>query len=139
MKTIQCAHPPHHRNGFVAIWRLRHWPSTAGMSPQSHCGDEEVGRIALSSYSNSIRIKNNKTFPKTESEAIPSRPATSSPRKYRILPRNDTIFYSQNSKNLQDASAENRGVTKFELKEVIHLIQNTMLTLTAFENRFSEQ
>ena len=23
---------------------LRHWPSTAGMSSQSHCGDEEDGR-----------------------------------------------------------------------------------------------
>ena len=23
MKTIQCAHPPHHRNGFVATCRLR--------------------------------------------------------------------------------------------------------------------
>ena len=22
---------------------LRHWPSIAGMSPQSHCGDEEDG------------------------------------------------------------------------------------------------
>ena len=80
-----------------------------------------------------------KNYQETEPEAIPSPPPTSSPRKYRILPRNDTIFYSQNSKNLQDASAENRGVTKSELKEVIHLIQNTMLTLTAFEKRFSEQ
>ena len=60
MKTIQCAHPPHHNNGFVATCRLwtasggvhalfRHWPSIAGMSPQSHCGDEEDGRIGLSS------------------------------------------------------------------------------------------
>ena len=81
MKTIQCAHPPHHHNGFVATCRLwtasggvhallvleptecstshyghmdiwtygRHWPSIAGMSPQSHCGDEEDGRIGLSS------------------------------------------------------------------------------------------
>ena len=48
MKTIQCAHPPHHHNGFVATCRL--WtPSIAGMSPQSHCGDEEDGRIGLSS------------------------------------------------------------------------------------------
>ena len=29
---------------------LRHWPSIAGMSPQSHCGDEEDVRIALSSW-----------------------------------------------------------------------------------------
>ena len=80
-----------------------------------------------------------KNYQETEPEAIPSTPPTSSPRKYRILSRNDTIFYSKNSKNLQDASAENRGVTKSELKEVIHLIQNTMQTLTAFEKRFSEQ
>ena len=83
-----------------------------------------------------------KNYQETEPEAIPSPPPTthpSSPRKYRILPRNDTIFYSQNSKNLQDASAENRGVTKSELKEVIHLIQNTRQTLSAFEKRFSEQ
>ena len=60
MKTIQCAHPPHHHNGFVATCRLwtasgmnsactmhelRHWPSIAGMLPQSHCGDEEDGCI----------------------------------------------------------------------------------------------
>ena len=80
-----------------------------------------------------------KNYQETEPKAIPSPPPTSSPRKYRMLPRNDTIFYSQNSKNLQDASAENGGVTKSELKEVIHLIQNTMQTLTAFETRFSEQ
>ena len=59
MKTIQCAHPPHHYNGFVATCRLWtasggvhvsvHWPSIAGMSPQSHFGDEEDGRIGLSS------------------------------------------------------------------------------------------
>ena len=68
MKAIQCAHPPHHHNGFVATCRLwtasggvhalvltltmrelRHWPSIAGMSPQSHCGDEEDGRIGLPS------------------------------------------------------------------------------------------
>ena len=47
MKTIQCAHPPHHHNGFVATCRL--WTASAGMSPQSHCGDEEDGRIGLSS------------------------------------------------------------------------------------------
>ena len=28
---------------------LRHWSAIAGMSPQSHCGDEEDGRIGLSS------------------------------------------------------------------------------------------
>ena len=57
-----------------------------------------------------------KNYQETEPEAIRSPPPTSSPRKYRILPRNDTIFYSQNSKNLQGASAENRGVTKSEIK-----------------------
>ena len=79
-----------------------------------------------------------KNYQETEPEANSSPPPTSSPRKYRILPRNDYIFYSQNSKNLQDASAEKGGVTKSELKEVIHLIQNTMQMLTAFEKRFSE-
>ena len=41
MKTIQCAQPMRQS--------IRHWPSIAGMSPQSHCGDEEDGRIGLSS------------------------------------------------------------------------------------------
>ena len=56
-----------------------------------------------------------------------------------MLPKNDTNFYLQSSENLQDASADNRGVTKSELKEVIHLIQNTMQTLTVFEKCFSKQ
>ena len=47
MKTIQCAHPPHYHNGFVAKCQL--WTAIACMSPQSHCGDEEDGRIGLSS------------------------------------------------------------------------------------------
>ena len=29
MKTIQCAHPPHHHNGFVAICRL--WTASGGV------------------------------------------------------------------------------------------------------------
>ena len=29
---------------------LCQWPSVAGMSPQSHCGDEEDGHIGLSSF-----------------------------------------------------------------------------------------
>ena len=54
MKTIQYAHPPHHYNGFVETCRLWaasggvHALSIAGMSPQSHCGDEEDGRVGLS-------------------------------------------------------------------------------------------
>ena len=67
-----------------------------------------------------------KNHQQTEPESVSSPPPTSLPRKYRILPRNDSMFYSQNSKNLQDASADNRGVTKSELKEVIHLIQLRM-------------
>ena len=35
---------------------LRHWPSIAGMSPQSHCGDEEDGRIGLSSWRHYIYV-----------------------------------------------------------------------------------
>ena len=34
---------------FNNMRELRHWPSIAGMSPQSHCGDEEDGCIGLSS------------------------------------------------------------------------------------------
>ena len=33
----------------LTIHELRHWPSIAGMSPQGHCGEEEDGRIGLSS------------------------------------------------------------------------------------------
>ena len=33
----------------LTMRELRHWPSIAGMSPQSHCGDEEDGCIKLSS------------------------------------------------------------------------------------------
>ena len=29
MKTIQCSHPPHHHNGFVATYRL--WPASGGI------------------------------------------------------------------------------------------------------------
>ena len=90
-------------------------------------------------YSNKEQQSSSKNYQETERESIPSPPPTSSPRKYRILPRKDIILYSQNSKNLQDASADNRGVKISELKEVIHLIPNTMETLTVFEKRFSEQ
>ena len=34
---------------YLYIW-LHHWPSIAGMSPQSHFGDEEDGRTGLSSW-----------------------------------------------------------------------------------------
>lgn len=50
-----------------------------------------------------------------------------------------TPFFIFNSENLQDTSADNTGMTKSELKEVIHLIQNTMETLTIFEKCFSNQ
>ena len=33
----------------LTMRELCHWPSIAGMPPQSHCGDEEDGRIGLSS------------------------------------------------------------------------------------------
>ena len=57
MKTIQCAHPPHHHNGFVPIYWLwttsgrvaDHWSSKASILSQGHCGDED-GRIVLSSW-----------------------------------------------------------------------------------------
>ena len=31
----------------LTMRELCHWPSIADMSPQSHCGDEEDGRIGL--------------------------------------------------------------------------------------------
>ena len=33
----------------IKMRELCHWLSIAGMSPQSHCGDKEDGRIGLSS------------------------------------------------------------------------------------------
>ena len=56
-------------------------------------------------------------------QTIPTPPATYSPREHRLLPRNNVISTLQNPKNLQVASAENRGVTKSELQEVIHLFK----------------
>ena len=41
--------------GFIAV-HSRHWPSIAGMSQQSHCGDEEDGHIWLSSWRHYIYI-----------------------------------------------------------------------------------
>ena len=29
---------------------LQHWPSIAGIFPQSHCGDDEDGHIGLYTY-----------------------------------------------------------------------------------------
>ena len=68
----------------------------------------EVTRLKHSD-SNKEQQRPSKNYQETEPQAIPSPQPTSSARKYYILPRNGTIFYSQNSKNLQDASEENRG------------------------------
>ena len=38
MKTIQCTHPPHHRNGFVATCRL--WTDSGGVCPVA-CGQRK--------------------------------------------------------------------------------------------------
>ena len=40
----------------LTMRELRHWPSIAGMSPQSHCGDVEDGRIGFSSWLHYICI-----------------------------------------------------------------------------------
>ena len=50
-------------------------------------------------HSNKEQQNPSKNYQQTDPESIPSPPPTSSPRKYHILPRNDIIFYSQNSKN----------------------------------------
>ena len=90
--------------------------------------------------SNKEQQSPSKNHPETESELIPSPPPTSSPRKYRILPRNNIIFYLQNSKNLAGRLLpDNRGMTKSKLKKVMDLIQNTMQTLTVFGKSFSEE
>ena len=109
---------------------------------QSNARTDKNSDIWSNQTKTKIQIKNTalpKNYQETEPELIPSPPPTSSLRKYCILPRSNTIFHSQNLKNLQGASADNRGVTKFELKEVIHLIQNTMQTLTILEKFFSKQ
>ena len=69
----------------------------------------------------------------------PTPPTTFSPRKHRLPSRNDVISTPKNPKKLAVISAENRGVIKSELLEVIYLIQNTMQTLSAFEKRCSVQ
>ena len=66
-------------------------------------------------------------------------PQPPSPRKIRLLQRTDNQPTSHTSKNLQGASAEDKGVTKEDITEVMKLIQNTMQTLTVFEKRFKEQ
>ena len=40
----------------LTMRELRQWPAIVGMSPQSHCGDEEDGRIGLSSSRHYICI-----------------------------------------------------------------------------------
>ena len=40
----------------LTMRELRHWSSIAGLSPQNHCGDEEDGRIELSSWRHYICI-----------------------------------------------------------------------------------
>ena len=40
----------------LTMRELRHWPSIAGMSLQSHCGDEKDGNIGLSSWRHYICI-----------------------------------------------------------------------------------
>ena len=59
-------------------------------------------------YSNKEQQSPSKNYQEIEPESIPSPSPTSSPRKYRIPPRNNTIFHSENSKKLQDASGDNR-------------------------------
>ena len=57
-------------------------------------------------------------------------------------PQDKTFFTATNlqpSKNSQGASAEDRGVTKQEVKEVLNFKQNTMQTLTVFEKQFNNQ
>ena len=66
--------------------------------------------------SNKEQQSPSKNYQETEAESVPSPPPIPSPRMYRIQPRNDTIFHSQNSKKLQDTSADNKDVTKSEFK-----------------------
>ena len=83
--------------------------------------------------SNKEQQSPSKSHRETEPKPVPSPPTTYSPRKYHILPRNDTnlFFHLRNLKNLQGASEDNRGAT--------HLIQNTILLLTVFKKHFSKQ
>ena len=97
----------------------------------------EVTRLKHSDW-NKEQQRPSKNYQETEPQAIPSPQPTSSARKYYILPRNGTIFYSQNSKTCR-MPLKRTEVTKSELEEVIHLLQNTMQTLTAFEKRIREQ
>ena len=90
--------------------------------------------------SNKEQRSPSKNYKETESKLTPPPPPTSSPRKYRILPRNNIIFYLQYSKNFAGRLLpDNRGMTKSELKKVKDLIQNTMQTLAVFGKRFSEE
>ena len=63
-------------------------------------------------------------------------PFPKSPWKYRIFQQNNT---TQFSKHLQVAPADDRGLKKLELKEVIQATLNTMQTLSVFEKQFTKQ
>ena len=66
-------------------------------------------------------------------QTIPTPATTFSSRKHRLIPRNDAFQHRKIQKILQVTSAEKKGITESNLQEVIHLIQNTMQRLIAFE------
>ena len=74
-----------------------------------------------------------------EPQAALFTPQRLTPRKIQILQRGENVPILQTQKNLQNASAIDRGVTKEELKDIMSLIQNTMQALTAFKKRFNGQ
>ena len=66
--------------------------------------------------SNKEQQSPSKNYQETEPEAIPSPQPTSLPRKYRILPRNDTIFYSQNPKKLTGRLCREQRCDKIRIR-----------------------
>ena len=50
METIQCAHPPHHRNGFVAVCRL--WTTSSGVHALLVLEPAECSRSTRHKYIN---------------------------------------------------------------------------------------